>query len=157
MPVGTCFDLPPTELLRQRRLDLIVKWRLFRNITDPETINLYLWHITRRRNSGYVDSNKFDLGAFIPAARQLLASMSTVGFEAASPVPVDVNGDILGGAHRTSCALALGIPVVCERRAEVAWAPAWDAAWFRQHGAPEEVVAGLLEDLEKLKRQRVPQ
>lgn len=129
----------------------MVKWRLFRNITDPETINMYLWHIANRRNSGFVDSTKESLSVFLPAARSLLASMASNGFSSTAPVPVDANGDILGGAHRTACALALGLDVWCERRAEIAWAPAWDAAWFKQHGMPEEIVGELLTDFETLK------
>jgi hypothetical protein len=77
--------------------------------------------------------------------------MATVGFDYNWAIPVDENGDILGGAHRTACALALGITVRCERMAERAWAPAWDAAWFRQHGMPDDYVEGLIKDYEALK------
>src|SRR3990167_6710831 len=147
----TCFVLPPRELLRPRRLDLIVKWRLFSNITDPETINVYLWHIARRRASGFVDSTKNGLEVFMPQARNLLASMAMDGYDPAYPVPVDSNNDILGGAHRTACALALGINVLIDRRDTAAWAPAWDAAWFRQHGMPEGELEGLIADYERLK------
>lgn len=151
MPVGTCFALPPVELLRPRRLDLIVKWHLFKHLKDPEAQNMYLWHIHHRRQSGFVDSNKDSLGVFIPQASALFASMALNGFDPAHPVPVDPNGNILGGAHRVACALALGVEAVCERRAELVWAPPWDAAWFRQHGMPEEVVGGLLADMDKLR------
>src|SRR3990167_1011619 len=150
-PEETCFALPPRELLQPRRLDLVVKWRLFCNITDPETINVYLWHIARRRASGFVDSTKDSLDVFLPAARGLLASMSSNGFDSAYPVPVDRNGDIMGGAHRVACALALGEPAWATRSERLAWAPSWDAAWFRQHGMPEGEVEGLIADYERLK------
>src|SRR3990167_6637352 len=150
-PEETCFALPPRELLRPRRLDLILKWRLFSNITDPETINVYLWHIARRRASGFVDSTKHGLEVFMPQACRLLASMAEDGFDPVYPIPVDANNDILGGAHRTACALALGINVLIGRRDTAAWAPAWDAAWFRQHGMPEGEVEKLIADYERLK------
>lgn len=77
--------------------------------------------------------------------------MATEGFDYHYPIPVDDRGDILGGAHRTACALALGLDVRCELSPSRAWAPAWDAAWFRQHGAPEDYVEGLIKDMEALR------
>jgi hypothetical protein len=129
----------------------VVKWRLFRNITDPDAINVYLWHIARRRASGFVDSTKIGLEVFMPAARKLLAVMHRSGFDPSWPVPIDTNNDILGGAHRVACALALGIDVVATRGEKLAWAPSWDAPWFRQHGMPEREVEGLLTDYVALK------
>jgi hypothetical protein len=128
----------------------VVKWRLFRSPDDPETQNLYLWHIAHRRNSGFVDSTKDSISVFIPQAKALLASMATIGFDRNHAIPVDANGDILGGAHRTACALSLGINAIAERRAETAWAPAWDASWFKKHGMPEEIVGELLTDYHRL-------
>lgn len=111
---------------------------------------MYLWHIAHRRGSGYVDGNKSGLNEYLPAARSLLASMSANGFSSSAVIPVDPNGDILGGAHRTACALALDLDVTCETLPKFAWAPAWDAAWFRQHGMPDEIVNELLTDFRNL-------
>ena len=148
----TYYALPPSELLKPRRLDIVVKWRLFRNITDPETIKTYLWHIARRRSSGFVDSDKNSLDVFLPQARALLASMANDGYDWSYPIPIDRNEDILGGAHRLACALALEIgDVAVEDQDRLAWAPAWDAAWFRQHGMSEQDVEGLIYDYERLK------
>ena len=80
--------------------------------------------------------------------------MSSDGFDSAYPVPVDDNGDILGGAHRVACALALGEDVWATQSECLAWAPAWDAAWFRQHGMPEDAVEGLIADYEALKARK---
>lgn len=77
--------------------------------------------------------------------------MRARGFDAAYPVPIDPNNEILGGAHRTACALALGMDVIAQRRDTAAWAPAWDAAWFKRYGMPERQVEGLLVDYHTLK------
>src|SRR3990167_9578213 len=162
-PEETCFALPPRELLKPRRLDLIVKWRLYSELGgssiegthNPDRYGsarqFYLWHIAKRRESGFVDSNKRDAWHCLQEAQKLYWTMRVRGFDPAFPVPVDPNNDILGGAHRTACALALGIDVLIDRRDTAAWAPAWDAAWFRQHGMPEGEVEKLIADYERLK------
>jgi hypothetical protein len=130
---------------------LVVKWRLFSKPEDTEARKLYLWHIATRRGSGFVDANKKGVEVYLGAALELLSSMLERGFSPSFPIPVDPEGEILGGAHRTACALAIGIPVVIERRETPVWAPAWDASWFKRYGLPEEQVEALLNDYARLK------
>lgn len=103
-----------------------------------------------RRGSGFVDANKTGVEVYLPLTLSLLASMKANGFDPRFPVPIDPNGDILGGAHRTACALALGQDVAVQRHEQFAWAPAWDQHWFRRFGAPEDYIDGLLSDLKEL-------
>lgn len=72
--------------------------------------------------------------------------MGRDGFNPEHPVPVDENDDILGGAHRVACALALQIRVHCVRSDKLAWAPEWGSAWFKQMGMPPHKVEELLKD-----------
>ena len=72
--------------------------------------------------------------------------MRSSGFLALHAVPIDPDGELLGGAHRVSCALALEIPeipVTDEMRR--AWAPAWGKGWFLANGMGQS-------DFERLSR-----
>lgn len=124
---------------------------MFNDFDSKEAQKLYLWHIATRRNSGLVDSNKSTIDVFLPHARQLFDSMKEVGFQKLDAVPVDPNLDILDGSHRVACALALNEDVWVRPLNKLAWAPPWDAPWFRRYGISEEDVEGLLKDYMRLK------
>lgn len=104
-----------------------------------------------RRGSGFVDGNKANVQVYLPAAYELYMSMREKGFDPRFPIPIDPQGEILGGAHRSACALALGIEAITQRRDTPVWAPAWNAAWFKHHGLPEAEVESLLNDYARLK------
>jgi len=92
---------------------------------------------------------KADIDQYITDAASLLLSMSVRGFLPQWAVPVDPDGEILGGAHRVACALALGIETLpVERRPERVWAPAWGEDWFRENGMAEE-------ELERLRQEAI--
>lgn len=89
---------------------------------------------------------KRTLDHYHASAAHLLASMRHHGFMSGHAIPIDPNGELLNGSHRLACALALEMDEVpIERHTALAWAPAWDRAWF--------VTAGMttsdLADLEK--------
>lgn len=131
-----------------------MKWRLFRHLTgggDPGAERAYRWHIALRRRSGFVDGAKPDVEAFVPLAGALLLSMQNFGYHKTFPIPVDPNGDILGGAHRLACAIALGIPAWIEPRPERAWAPAWGLRWFMDRDFPDDDVKRLVDDWKRMK------
>jgi hypothetical protein len=119
-----------------------VKWRYFRHILhggDPDSERIYRWHIeTRAVVNARIRigmDGKPGIETYLQDCRRLLASMHASGFLARYAVPVDPDGELLGGAHRVSCALALEmpeIPVKDEMRR--AWAPAWDKNWFLANG-----------------------
>jgi hypothetical protein len=145
----------PSSLVTARRFDLAVKWRLFRHLlagNDPDAVRVYRWHLEARKAS----NAKLNLGMdgksgtdhYIETAAAICASMAHRGFVDIPEwrIPVDPNGELLGGAHRVACALALEIkevPVV--RHERHVWAPPWSEQWFIDQG-----MAG--EDLERLRQ-----
>lgn len=90
------------------------------------------------------DAWKRNIDDYLSAAVWLFQSMERWGFDAEHPIPIDPAGELLNGSHRVACALALGIEEVpVEQHTQRAWAPAWDAAWFRAHGLDEGTIAAL--------------
>lgn len=93
-----------------------------------------------------MDVWKWSVDDYVAAAGALCASMANRGFIPECAVPIDPDGELLGGAHRVACALALGIeevPVV--RKETPAWAAPWGYAWFVANGMAAD-------DLERLER-----
>ena len=76
------------------------------------------------------DTVKRDLDDYVHSAIDLFRSMADRGYDPAFPIPIDVNRELLGGAHRLACALVLGynVPVVQENC--FAHAPPWGREWF---------------------------
>ena len=86
---------------------------------------------------------------YMKASEYLLESLKSHGFRADEPIPIDKNGELLGGAHRVACACALGINVVSvvQRNTEV-WAPPWNREWFVERGMHVEDLQRLDRDME---------
>lgn len=136
-----------------------MKHRLFRHMLkggDPESVIQYKWHIAERVGSRIeaglpTDRWKLTLNDYLASAQALLLSMVQDGFSPHHPIPVDRSGEILGGAHRLACALALGIDrVLITRMDHTAWAPAWGEDWFRDHGMQPADLERLRQDWEAL-------
>lgn len=147
------------SLVTARRYDLAVKWRLFHHLMsggDERAETIYRWHIWIRSGSRMAagvatDVYKITPDDYVTAARDLLASMTAKGFLPAGAVPVDPHGELLGGAHRVACALALGIdtsPVISSDR--YAWAPPWGEEWFVAAGMPDDDLERLRRDMNEL-------
>ena len=128
--------LNPLRFLTSRRLDLIIKRRLFLhflNNDDPEAERIYLTHIAKRAGAHY------PLGTYLPAAKFLFKSMRAKGFDSRHSVPVNRHWNLLGGAHRTSCAHVLGLEIPIEKfNTDHAW-PDWGREWFIEHGMADEL------------------
>ena len=131
-----------------------MKWRLFRHILhggDLDAERVYRWHIETRKAANAkagigMDASKADMRDYTRGCRRLAISMHGNGFLAEHAIPVDPDGELLGGAHRLSCALALELlEVPVQRHTKHVWAPAWGEEWFIAHG-----MAG--DDLMRLKR-----
>jgi hypothetical protein len=141
-------------------MDLAVKTRLFRHLLggeDDDAVSVYRWHITAR--SGYrmaagvaTDSWKRSVEDYLTSANYLLENMHTKGFDTSEPVEIDRDGELLGGAHRLSCALALQIPEVpvAQYQDRTVWAPAWDFHWFTAAGMPQDWLKKTTEDFIEL-------
>jgi hypothetical protein len=157
MSQGASSSTSPTRLLvTPRRVDLAVKWRLFRHLlwgNDHDAVRVYRFHIERRQAS----NAKLNLGMdgksgtdhYIETAAALCASMALRGFVDVPEwrIPVDPNGELLGGAHRVACALALEIgevPVV--RMPQLVWAPPWGEQCFIDQGMAAEDLERLRQD-----------
>jgi hypothetical protein len=85
---------------------------------------------------------------YLNSAEYVLGSIERHGFYNDEPIPIDRDGELLGGAHRLACAYALGIkevPIV-QRNQEV-WAPPWPREWFVEHGMPVDDLILLDEDM----------
>ena len=130
------------DLLTPRRFDLCVKWRYFRHLLhggDPESEAVYCWHIASRKAANAkidlgTDSTKPEVADYVRAAQSLLQSMQKEGFQKEHAFAIDPNGEILSGAHRLACALALGLDHVwVERKDKLVWAPEWGLDWFREN------------------------
>lgn len=98
------------------------------------------------------DQNKMDLADYRRAATRLFDDMIAYGFRHEGAVPVDRDGELLGGAHRVACALALGLSsvAVLQHRDKHAWAPSWGKQWFADHGMPEPDVKKLAQTMTEL-------
>lgn len=140
-------------------MDLAIKWRFFRALpggSDPETTRLYCWHIEKRVSHRWeaglpMDGWKRSVEDYIDSAHYLHASMARHGFLPDQPVPVDRQGEMLGGAHRVACALALGIEnIPVKPMTQEVWAPPWGRDWFIEQGMTEEDLARLDADWEAM-------
>lgn len=132
-------------------MDLAVKWRFFRHLLGGKDANaerIYRWHIEQRSGPRMqlglpTDQWKKTTADYVKGARDLLRSMEQYGFmPLRGSIPVDPDGELLGGAHRVACAMALGIPLVSiNRLGSHVWAPPWCREWFIEHGmAPRDLL-----------------
>src|SRR3990167_4518391 len=158
---GSLSSLPAKSLLTPRRLDLAVKWRFFLHLTsgdNPDSELVYLWHIEARSGARMkaglkTDRCKQSAEDYVQSAKMLHYSMSRGGFFDSYAIPIDQNGELLGGAHRLACAMALGIESIPEERnTRMVWAPAWNEAWFVEHGVSEADLARIKADWEMMKQ-----
>lgn len=131
------------RLIKPRRYDLAVKWRFFQNLDDSDSMRLYCWHIETRMATNAVqgigmDSNKLWINEYVQKCHELHRSMCRRGFDPTYAIPIDPDENLLGGAHRLACAIALGfVSVPVNRKSQMAWAPAWDRDWFVNAGLDE--------------------
>jgi hypothetical protein len=143
----------PRSLLSPDRLDLAVKWRFFRHLIDgedPDSERVYRAHIMGRTGGVEPGGSKRRLDDYVDAARLLLSSMKSRGFDPAYPIPVGSNGRIRNGAHRIACALALGVDVAIERLDRLGTAAPWDDVWLRRGGLTATDIARAKSDLMRL-------
>jgi hypothetical protein len=123
---------------------------------DSQSVDLYKWHIGCRVGARIeaglpTDRWKLTLNDYLASAQALFLSMVQDGFSPHHPIPVDRNGEILGGAHRLACALALNIETVPVTKSDVAaWAPPWGEEYFRDHGMQPADLDRLREDWQSL-------
>lgn len=123
---------------------------------DESAERVYRWHIEKRigaRMAAGLPTDKWKRGPddYVHSAKRLLGSIHGGGFHRLGAIPVDPEGELLGGAHRMACALALGIADVPVTRERIrVWAPAWGEAWFIENGMEEGDLARLSQDWQAL-------
>jgi hypothetical protein len=137
---------------------LAVKARYFKHLIDgqdPDAGRVYRWHIEARKTANAKVrigmDGKSGTDQYVADCRQLLLSMRRLGFLPEHAVPIDLRGELLGGAHRVACALALGIedtPVI--RKNSLVWAPPWGDLWFIDNGCPAEDLSRIRQDFQSL-------
>lgn len=141
-------------------MDLAVKWRFFRHLLgghDKDAERLYLWHIEQRSGPRMqlgitTDQWKRTLEDYVRSAEDLVASMRRHGFLPHGAIPLDENGELLGGAHRLACAIALCLPHVSVMRLpRHVWAPPWHREWFIEHGINAKDLLRLDDDWELMR------
>lgn len=121
------------DLLHPARLDLVVKYLYFQAVrrgrehVEPHVVRLYERHIARR--TGGIEDAKRTVDDYRAAARRLLRSIETSGFDADCAVPIGANGLPCDGAHRIAACLATGRRTAVRR--VNAPGHAWDFEWFR--------------------------
>ena len=80
-----------------------------------------------------------------------MQSMQREGFNPKQAIPIDPDRELLAGAHRLACAIALGIDTVpVERRTNKVWAPPWDYEWFVNAGMDFDNLMRLERDWETI-------
>jgi hypothetical protein len=82
-------------------------------------------------------------------ARGLFSAMRNEGFKRLYPIPIDPNGELLDGAHRTTCAIALKIKVHVRRVQKEVWAPPWARQWFIEHDCETNDLERIDADFER--------
>ena len=88
---------------------------------------------------------------YLGSAKALFRSMQRDGFNPKQAVPIDPDGELLGGAHRVACAIALGfesIPVAPQT--QKVFAPPWDFDWFIRAGLDHDNLMRIERDWESI-------
>ena len=151
--------VPTKSLVTLRRFDIAVKFRFFSHLCmgdDPDSERVYRWHIAARRNANAeinlgTDGEKDGIDDYVKTCKSLLVSISTKGFDPVYAVPIVPDGELLSGAHRLACALALGFGDIPVRRiAKTVWAPAWGRQWFIDNGVDLKDLARIEADWKAL-------
>lgn len=148
-----------SSLVTPRRFDLAIKWRYFCHLCtgdDPDSELVYRWHIDARKealaNVSLGMDRKPNTDRYICDCRRLLLSMAANGFLEEYAIPIDQDGELLGGAHRVACALALGIKAVpVEKHTRYVWAPPWGRRWFTAHGLSGDDMTRLVGDWNEIR------
>ena len=147
LAINDCSLAKTVSLVTSRRFDLAVKFSFFHHLLhgdDYDSERVYRWHIEKRSGhrmeSGVAtDGWKRSLDDYVASAASLAASMAHRGFLPHGAVPVDPNGELLGGVHRVACAIACGIDAIPVVRMEsFVWAHPWDRGWFIGNGESME-------------------
>lgn len=95
-------------------------------------------------------AGKSRIDLYVMEAVDLLFSMKAWDFWPEKPIPIDPSGELLGGAHRLACALALGIDCYVQHMPQHVWAPAWDRQWFVDNGMSDEDLSRTLSDWKEM-------
>lgn len=98
-----------------------------------------------------MDGWKRSLEDYEQAAHALAQSMARDGFDRSMPVAIDRDGELLGGAHRVACALALELTeIAIQGHDKQVWADPWGYDWFKSRGMPLDELKRLELDMQAI-------
>ncbi len=122
----------------------------FRQLPDTGPADgLYDRHIEQRTGGVEKRSWKLNLNDYNLAAEDLWQSMRH-GFNAAHPVIVGNNLNLMGGAHRIACAIALDCNVHVITKDKPGNAAPWDEAFMLGRGMSAADMSVILAEQERL-------
>ena len=136
-------EIDPRELLCSRRLDLVVRYLLAKDILNDIKnevhLSLYARMILAHAN-GYEGEHYFSeytrngSKEFIDALKKLCESMKEKGFDKNKFVPVGNNDCSLNGSHRISTALALEEKIWTKYYLDLKGTSDYTMKWFEENG-----------------------
>jgi hypothetical protein len=155
---GEARTVNPLDVMRKsRRFDLIFKveladaWLHGDNDSCRRAEEAYLESIRARRGFRESDPPKSSPEDYITSFRQTTASISNCGYdEKAPPIPLDRDGELLGGAHRLSICIACGCTCRVVNLPELSTGGSLHSAFKRGKIAPEVENWGMLAYLRRL-------
>jgi hypothetical protein len=156
----TASHIDPLTLLTPKRLDLMCKYRFFKEMAHGyvlhDTAERYQNHILLRTGGKEPNDiwghshDKHSVDDFIVSAHRLFKSLKQNGFQEDNPIPYFVDKQLANGAHRLAASLALNIPVYAEQIEHEHRPPVWDFKWFVDQGFTLPDLLPLLYDYSAL-------
>ena len=136
-------QISPKKLLNAKRLDLVVRYLVAKDIKNKVKNNSNLSLYSRMiltRSSAYEgkdyfsDSIREGTSDYINSIKKLCRSMEENGFLMEEYVPIGNNGIILNGAHRTATAIALEEDIWCKFYESRSGNEDFGMDWFERNG-----------------------
>lgn len=136
-------QINPVELLSARRLDLVVRYLLAKdiknNIRNDANLSLYTRMILARGNAHegkdyFSEYSREGTREYIEAFKKVCQNMKDLGFDKRKFVPVGDNRVLLNGAHRTAAALALEEKIWAKYYRDQQGNTDFGIEWFEKNG-----------------------
>ncbi len=143
---GYLQEIDPDILISSERIDIIVRYLLFRDFVFEVDNDIHLSLFSRFvfcRTGGiesknyFSDEGKETVKQFVDNGRELCKSIAVKGYDVKKFIPLGHNNKPYDGLHRIAAALALGEKIWVrnydDRKASIC-----DIKWFKEHGFSSE-------------------